>query len=449
MKRMKYAILSFLLALAVFVPIHIHANATISMPGSAYVGDTITVRISVPSNSKSWAYSVSGAVSAEPMGFEGDSTTNTYTFKASKEGTYTVNVYGQYSDGTNDYQINTSASVKVVKKASSNSQSNSNSSNSSSSSSSSSGSSSSSSSSKPTTTTPAQEPEDDPRSKNYNLSSLSVDQGTLSPKFDADVTSYKVSLPKDVKEITVSAKAEDSKASVSGTGKKELKAGDNKIEVTCTSEYGTKQVYTINVYVDEEPLVYFDYNDSSLGVVRNTQDVEVPDGFKESKVKVDDQEIIAWTNEKLNRTIVYLIDEEDNKGFYLYEDGEVISSFKEIEIAGRTMYQVDIPKDKQTITNMTFGTVTIKDLELQGWSFNNEKLNHFVVVYVMNEKGEIQYYQYDSTEETLQLFNGLSVDNQDLEQAKTLQYVGFGVGAAAVIALISLGAWVIVKQKKQ
>lgn len=117
MKRMKHTILSFLLALAIFVPIHIHANATISMPSSAYVGDTITVRISVPSNSKSWAYSVSGAVSAEPMGFEGDSTTNTYTFKASKEGTYTVNVYGQYSDGTNDYQINTSASVKIVKKS--------------------------------------------------------------------------------------------------------------------------------------------------------------------------------------------------------------------------------------------------------------------------------------------------------------------------------------------
>lgn len=449
MKKITKSILCFCMSLLFVMPISVRANASISMPGTAYVGDTVTVSISVPSNSKSWAYSVSGAVSAEPMGFEGESTTNTYSFKVSRAGTYTVSVYGQYSDGSTDYAINTSASVNVIKKPttssshSSSSGSSSSGSSSSSSSSSSSGSSQSSSSSKP-----AQEPADDSRSKNYDLSSLTVDKGTLSPKFDPDTTTYKVSLPNDATEITVSAKAEDSKATVSGTGKKELKAGDNKIEVTCTSEYGTKQVYTINVYVDEEPLVYFDLDGAKLGVVRNTTDVKAPEGFKESKVKTDDGEIIAWTNEKMNQTIVYLIDENDEKGFYLLEDGKVTSSFKPISVAGRTLYQIDIPKAKQSLTEMTFTTVKIKDLELPGWTFNNKDLNNFLVIYVMNEKGERCYYQYDSTEETLQLFNGLTIDNEAYQSVKQKEMVGFAVAGVAVVALIGLGVWMLIKQKK-
>ena len=348
-----------------------------------------------------------------------------------------------------EYAVSASASVSAKKQQSSSTSSSSSSGSSSSGSSSSSSSSSSSGSSQSSSSSkPAQEPADDSRSKNYDLSSLTVDKGTLSPKFDPDTTTYKVSLPNDATEITVSAKAEDSKATVSGTGKKELKAGDNKIEVTCTSEYGTKQVYTINVYVDEEPLVYFDLDGAKLGVVRNTTDVKAPEGFKESKVKTDDGEIVAWTNEKMNQTIVYLIDENDEKGFYLLEDGKVTSSFKPISVAGRTLYQIDIPKVKQSLTEMTFTTVKIKDLELPGWTFNNKDLNNFLVIYVMNEKGERCYYQYDSTEETLQLFNGLTIDNEAYQSVKQMEMVGFAVAGVAVVALIGLGVWMLIKQKK-
>lgn len=290
----------------------------------------------------------------------------------------------------------------------------------------------------PSKPTPEVEPEEDPRSKNYDLKSLSVDQGTLTPKFSADVTSYKVSLPSDAKSIKVTAQAEDEKATVSGTGEKSLKAGDNVIEVTCTSEYGTSQVYTINVYVDEEPLVYLSYHDKKLGVVRNTDDVKLPEGFEASKVKTDDGEIIAWTNEQLNKTIVYLIDENDEKGFYLFEDGKVTSSFKPVEIAGRTMYLIDIPQDKQKLRNMTYTDVKIKDLELKGWTFDDKDLKDFIVIYVMNEKGETCYYQYEVSEETLQLFNGYTIDDASYDQLNATRAQGFvaaGVGAGAAIIM--------------
>lgn len=429
MKKLKKIVISLWGALLLMMPVHIQANASIRMPSTAYVGDTISVTISVPSNSKSWAYAVRGAVSAEPMGFEGDPTTNTYTFKASKEGTYTVSVEGQYSDGVNDYIINTSASVTVVKRTTNNGGG-------------------SSRPSTPSTTTPAQEPQEDPRSKNYDLSSLSVDQGTLTPEFSSDVTEYRVHLPKDATSITVSAKAEDAAATVIGTGKKELQAGDNTIEITCRSEYGTEQVYTIQVYVDEDPLVYLDHDGKSLGVVRNTQDVTIPDGFKESKTTIDDTQITVWTNENMHATIVYLIDEEDQKGFYLLEDGKVTSSFVPVSIAGRTLYQIDVPSDQRSLAGMQFQTVTIKDLELSGWVFDDPDLKNFCVIYVMNETGERAFYQYDSAEETLQRFNGMSIDADAYASVQNMQYVGFGIAGACAIGAIVLGVWMALRVRK-
>lgn len=300
----------------------------------------------------------------------------------------------------------------------------------------------------PSTTTPAQEPQEDPRSKNYDLSSLSVDQGTLTPEFSSDVTEYRVHLPKDATSITVSAKAEDAAATVIGTGKKELQAGDNTIEVTCRSEYGTEQVYTIHVYVEEEPLVYLDHDGKSLGVVRNTQDVTIPEGFKESKTTIDDTQITVWTNENMHATIVYLIDEEDQKGFYLLEDGKVTSSFLPVSIAGRTLYQIDVPSNQRSLAGMQFQTVTIKDLELSGWVFDDPDLENFCVIYVMNEKGERAYYQYDSAEETLQRFNGMSIDADAYASVQNIQYVGFGLAAAFAIAAIALGAWTALRLRK-
>lgn len=300
----------------------------------------------------------------------------------------------------------------------------------------------------PSTTTPAQEPQEDPRSKNYDLSSLSVDQGTLTPEFSSDVTEYRVHLPKDATSITVSAKAEDAAATVIGTGKKELQAGDNTIEVTCRSEYGTEQVYTIQVYVDEEPLVYLDHDGKSLGVVRNTQDVTIPDGFKESKTTIDDTQITVWTNENMHATIVYLIDEEDQKGFYLLEDGKVTSSFVPVSIAGRTLYQIDVPSDQRSLAGMQFQTVTIKDLELSGWVFDGTGTDDFCVIYVMNETGERAYYQYDSAEETLQRFNGMSIDADTYASVQNMQYVGFGLAAAFVIGAIVLGVWMALRVRK-
>lgn len=84
----------------------------------------------------------------------------------------------------------------------------------------------------------------DPPSGNNNLSSLSTNLGGFS--FNGG-TSYEMTVEHDVTSINVSATPEDGKASVSGTGTKDLYYGRNVINVTVRAENGSEKTYTINV----------------------------------------------------------------------------------------------------------------------------------------------------------------------------------------------------------
>lgn len=85
----------------------------------------------------------------------------------------------------------------------------------------------------------------DNRSQDNSLSSLSANP--LNLKFNKNTTSYSFNVEHDVKSITINAKVNDSKASVSGTGTKTLKDYVNTFNVVVTAENGNKKTYTIKV----------------------------------------------------------------------------------------------------------------------------------------------------------------------------------------------------------
>lgn len=82
------------------------------------------------------------------------------------------------------------------------------------------------------------------KSSNADLGNLGITPYDFSG-FIASKTKYEVSVPNSVKSVEVYAKAKESKATISGTGKVELKEGQNTEEVVVTAEDGTKKTYTI------------------------------------------------------------------------------------------------------------------------------------------------------------------------------------------------------------
>lgn len=275
------------------------------------------------------------------------------------------------------------------------------------------------------------------KSNDNKLSSLTISKGTLSPKFSANTTSYKVDLTSDIETVDIAAKANDSKAKVTGTGKKDLVIGSQTYSVTVVSESGIKKVYSITFNVTEKPTVFTQFGDQKLGILKDVAKIEVPEGYKETTVTLEGEEIRGWKNDKTGLTLVYLADENGHKSFYIYSDGKVANKYELITIAGKKYTLLDIPSDMKEQEGLKADKVKIGDMELDGWSYEDKNHANYAVVYLMNEAGEKNLYSYEKTEGTLQKY----VVSEEKKANNTLTYVL--AGTTALFALSTLGVYMM------
>ena len=92
-----------------------------------------------------------------------------------------------------------------------------------------------------------------PKSNNSKLSSLAVEGKEISPAFDSGVTSYTLTVPYDTESVNITAAAEDSKATVTGTGTKELSGKITVATIKVTAEDSTVTNYVINITKADKP----------------------------------------------------------------------------------------------------------------------------------------------------------------------------------------------------
>lgn len=411
---LKSSIITFSMSLIVALNIIIVGAASFSVSRSASSvspGGSFTVTISASGAGQFSVSASNGSVSSSSVWVDGSASV---TCTAGQSGTTTVTVTAIDATGYDESPItgSQSTSVSIKSPASSSGSSSSSSSNNSSSS----------------TTTTVQEPEVK-KSSEKNLSSLSVSEGTLSPKFSAGTTTYKVDLTNEVEKLTISAKAKDSKAKVSGTGEKELKIGENNFTVTVTAEDGSKKTYTISVYVTEKPTQFVKLGDQNLGILNDLSKADVPKGFEKTTIKIDDKDVTALQNKNLGLTLLYLQTEDEKTGFYIYDvdNNKVLRQYQTLTVNGKTYVIMDAPENLEEVQGLEKSTIKIGDLEMNGWKFNEETLSHYTLVYLMNDAGESGLYTYEDTEGTLQKYTPVE------EKDNTLTYVF--IGTTVVFAL--------------
>lgn len=189
-------------------------------------------------------------------------------------------------------------------------------------------------------------------SSNANLSSMSVSAGSLSPSFSPSVTSYTVNVGSDVSVCTISAKAQDSKATISVSGSKNLKAGKNVRSVTVTAENGSTKTYTITIYKAEGTTGGNDKEDPDLPdeqpetpeeikitlggkeyvLDENISENNIPEGFTITSAMYGQQEIPVIKDSQLKYTFALLKDGEtgDSRWFFFNEENDTFSSSVEI-----------------------------------------------------------------------------------------------------------------------
>lgn len=254
-------------------------------------------------------------------------------------------------------------------------------------------------------------------SSNNNLSSLSVEGYSLEPEFDKDKTEYKLKLDSDVKSITVKARAEDENANVKGTGEINVTEGTNNIKITVTAENGNEKVYTIVAEVEDKHPIIVKIGKKKYTVVKNIDDLKAPDNYTKTTVKINDNEVPAFTNEITGYILVGLKDSKGNISLYIYNPSTgKFSKYYELSFDG---VRIQYLKPKKIPIGYKKYQIKINDQKVNVYKKN--KKDSYALIYGMNlNNGDISWYSYDIKENTLQRYNIKELDKLSVLNNKYL-----------------------------
>ena len=406
------------------------ANVQISAPSSVYVGETVTVSVTISSSASlgSWQYTVAYDDSILGDSSQGQtvasyaensgktSVTNSWTFKAKSSGSVTFSipsivVYAFYDDSEMSLGGSTSASINVIKPSNNGNNGSNNGNNGGHS--------------------------DYKYSDDNNLSSLNIEGFDID--FDSNVTEYSVSVPNDTKKVKIGATANDGNASVSGIGDYDVKEGNNEIKIVVTAENGDTKTYKINVVVKELSPIEVKVNDKTYSVVRKNDKLpKVNATYKSSTILIKGESVPCYHSEITDIYLIGLMDDKGKVELFNYDSkSDKFSVYNEINIGGLYISLID---NKDVPAGYKSGLVKIGDKEYNGYL----KDGAYSLLYGINlETGEKNFYSYDSSEGTLQKYVSSNVVNN-----KYYSYIIFGLIGLCIFEFIMLIISVVSKNKQ-
>lgn len=241
------------------------------------------------------------------------------------------------------------------------------------------------------------------KSSDNNLKLLEVEGAVLNPEFNKDILEYNVELSSDTTKIKVNADKSDSKASISGIGEIEVKEGQNRLEIIVTAENGSSKTYVINANVLEKEPINVKVGKENYTLIRKTGVIEPPEGYNETKVTINDEEIPAYTNEVSGYTLVGLRDSNGNASWYIFDSDE-LSYTKYLELKSNSIRLVLLKPDNENVPYRYYKSkFDFEGNNIDGYVFNEG--SDFRLIYGMNiETGEKAFYLYDLKDKTIQRF---------------------------------------------
>ena len=409
---MKRMLILFSLICMVILPFQVNAaSANISVSGSstAMVGSTVTVNVNLSSSTPmgSWQFLVnydssmlqlsSGNVRvADYTSVSGGEKSKSYTlkFKTLKSGTTKVSVgsYVVYAYDESEMSVTGgSKSIKIMSQAEL----------------------------------------EATYSKNNNLSSIKVDDYELTPAFDKNTTDYKVTVPSNVEKVNVSATAEDRKSKISGTGEIEVAEGENKVELIVTAENGSTKKYNVVINVEDDNPIQVEVDKKKYSVVKRASSLTKPDLFEETKVKIGEVEVPGFINQTSKITLVGLKDEGGNISLFIYKNNKY-QKFNEIKSDSLSIIFTEM---KNVPTNYKKATTKINDQDVVAYKLSGEKL---LLVYGINlATGKENYYTYDTSLKTLQIFDKDKYEAR-IKEEKTNKYIIYAMSGLVLFTIIFL-----------
>ena len=283
-------------------------------------------------------------------------------------------------------------------------------------------------------------------SSNNNLSKLEVEGFELTPKFDKNTTEYKLTVDQNVEKIKIKTKTEDDKASVSGDGEKNLSFGENTLEIKVTAENGNEKKYKLTVLVEDLHPIKVKIDKKEYIVVKKNNDlIEKLENFEETKLKIEDQDVVAYINPNTKVNLVILKDEKNKLGYYIYKaHNNSYEKYKYIDINNVNLQILDTT---EKLENFGKYQITIQNETVDIYKL---KKSHKVgLIYgVNNANGNTGFYVYDKNEETLSKYfdEEISIYKEKNKQLKNT--IMILVGSFSLITIIVI-VFSLLKNKRK
>lgn len=234
------------------------------------------------------------------------------------------------------------------------------------------------------------------------LSSLTVDGYTI--KFNKDKENYTIEVEPSVTSITIKAKAISTRASITGTGTKEVEPDGNKFQIISTAENGAKKTYTINVSVIDKNPIKAKIDNVEYTVVKSSKQLTAPTNGLATITKINNMDIPSFKIDSAKINVVGLKDKEGNVKYAVFDNKEY-KIYNENKSSELLLYITDKKLD---------GYKKIK-IKINGVEYPAYEINQrFKIIYAMNlQNGEYNYYKYDTIENTYQLLDLKNNENSN------------------------------------
>lgn len=292
-------------------------------------------------------------------------------------------------------------------------------------------------------------------SSDNTLSSLQISPGVLSPAFSPDVTTYTASVGADCASLTVSAVPNDSKATVSVSGKR-MDPGFNTTTITVTAENGSKRTYTIkttketnsasnennqatgsdssngstdnnnnipdvqdpNSEAIQEPNITVD--NAEYKIVSANDEHPLPDGYTPTEYDYNGTKVSAGVGIDTGVTIVYLesTDGKGESGYYVYDSvRKTFSQFVEVSQPQFTYCILAIDEASMELPEgYDVGRTVINGKEVDALL---DRTGNYALFYGVSSTGETGWFRYNVNDGTIQGYAGYNMADEQVINTNT------------------------------
>lgn len=291
-------------------------------------------------------------------------------------------------------------------------------------------------------------------SSDNTLSSLQISPGVLSPAFSPDVTTYTTSVGADCASLTVSAVPNDSKATVSVSGKR-MDPGFNTTTITVTAENGSKRTYTIkttketnsasnennqatgsdssngstdnnnipdvqdpNSEAIQEPNITVD--NTEYKIVSANDEHPLPDGYTPTEYDYNGTKVSAGVGIDTGVTIVYLesTDGKGESGYYVYDSvRKTFSQFVEVSQPQFTYCILAIDEASMELPEgYDVGRTVINGKEVDALL---DRTGNYALFYGVSSTGETGWFRYNVNDGTIQGYAGYNMADEQVINTNT------------------------------